>query len=205
MKKTKVLVAGLLAMAGIGGMTASIASQSNSRMALAEEVEVAEEEVVEEEQPAEEVKENWLKNVWDTYLLPTIASVSITSIVTAAISIVLMLKNRKTQKNYEVKVGDILAMVLKMTDQMFIYISMLAERNSQVKELLDALQQEHELAQKQIALFEEQKVGYENLRKSVVGLLDLEVELASINPDFVKSGFAEQLVELKVQLLKEKK
>lgn len=205
MKKTKVLVAGLLAMAGIGGMTASIASQSNSRMALAEEVEVAEEEVVEEEQPAEEVKENWLKNVWDTYLLPTIASVSITSIVTAAISIVLMLKNRKTQKNYEVKVGDILAMVLKMTDQMVIYISMLAERNSQVKELLDALQQEHELAQKQIALFEEQKVGYENLRKSVVGLLDLEVELASINPDFVKSGFAEQLVELKVQLLKEKK
>ena len=202
MKKRHIwTIAGLFAITTFGLCVFSATSSPKPMIAYAEET--PETEVVKENESEKAVEEttNKFKEIWETYLLPAILSVNLASVIGAATSIFLAVRNHKIHKDYEKKVANIVKIVVEMSGQLLQYAATLAERNSQVKALLDALSKSAELTQQQIALFEEQKKNYNDLKNAVISLVNLEVDLASSSPEFVKSGAAKRAIETKNQLI----
>ena len=217
MKKRKVLIAGLLAISGFCLFGFAAHSMNNQVVFAEEEVESSEPEVVDEseveteteaepevpEQSEDEAEKvtNKFKQIWETYLLPAVLSVNIGSIIATITSIALAIKNHTSHKDYTTKVTGIIRSVVELSTQMTTYIVLLAEKNETTQRLLDAVQEASDTTLKQIALFEEQKASYEKLKEAAVGLINIEVELAKVSPEFVTSGVAEKIVDLKTQLL----
>lgn len=215
MKKKHILVAGLLAVCGFCIFGTTVKAMNN-QVVYAEEEEVieseSEEEVVveSEEQPeivfvdnTEAVEEttNKFKEIWETYLLPAILSINVGAVVAVISAIFNAYRNHKSRKYYNDEIVKVVGVVLEMSKQMGVYIAMLAERNEKVQNLLNSLEANYELTEKQLALFNEQKKEYENLKNAVVALMNIETELAKSNPEFIKNGVAKQIVDLKTQLL----
>lgn len=216
MKKRKVLIAGLLAISGFC-LFGFAAHSMNNQVVFAEEEEVesSEPEVVEEseteteaepevqEQSEDEVEKvtNKFQQIWETYLLPAVLSVNIGSIIATITSIALAIKNHTSHRDYTTKVTGIIRSVVELSAQMTTYVVLLAEKNETTQRLLEAVKEASDVTLKQIALFEEQKASYEKLKEAAVGLINIEVELAKVSPEFVTSGVAEKIVDLKTQLL----
>lgn len=218
MKKKHILIASILAFTGLGMGLFAVRSAQPMMVRAEEEVEVSEEEIVvsseepeviSEEQPTSEedttgkvVEEttNKFKQIWESYLLPAILSVNITSLAAGIVSIFLAIRNSKTHKSYELKIASLSALVVSLSKQMLEYVKLLGERNETVAKLLEALKNAQATTETQIALYNEQRENFLQLQEAVVGLVNLEVELAKSNPELVKNGIASQIVELKDQL-----
>ena len=203
MKKKKILVisgAAILAMFGFAGTCVAMNKPAHNYIAHAEgEEEVNTTEIA--EQAAEETT-NKFKKIWETYLLPAVLSVNIGSIIATITSIIFAIKNYKNHQRYTYEIKDVAELVITLSKQMGEYIVMMMERNQKTADLLAALGSANEVVEKQMALINEEKTSFEELKKAVVALINVEAELAKNNPEFVKNGLAMQIVEMKNQLMK---
>ena len=199
MKKKKILVisgAAILAMVSFAGT--SMALKPSYNVAFAEEEPTSE---VVAEQPTEETT-NKFKEIWESYLLPAVLSINVASIVSAAITIVFAIKNFKNHRDYKEQVVKVVESVTELAKQMIAYSLEVSKRNEQVQNLLLALNESEKTVEKQMELIAEEKACFEELKKASLSLINLEVELAKANPEFVKNGLATQIVEIKNQLMK---
>lgn len=192
---------------------------STSRGVYAEGEETSEPVVVEEE-PAEEPKENWVKQTYDTYVVPLFASVSITSIGSAIICIVATaLKNKELNKK-------LLAMNEAFQERMeeANRKSMLAEEKlAEATEMLALAREGYALIKESDALNKETKeflvsnvnfilnkleenskeiAKIEQFKRVLALLVQLQTKVAKQSQEIVKSGIVDDVNEI-VALVKE--
>ena len=187
-----------------------------------EPVEVSEEPVVESsepeavvEQPVEEDKvtreeiEQKITAFKDTYLVPLLSGVSITTIISCGLTILFAFKNRKT--------NTLIAKVNAITqEQAKKAIDCVKEIEDQANLLLEQAQMYKDLAfemkdraieQSKVMLNQVNELKGEveklfEMKACMIMLINTQVELAKINPQVVSSGVVKQLEALNEQAKK---
>ncbi len=159
-----------------------------------------------EEQPAED-NEGWFKKNYETYIVPLLSGVSITSIVTMATTIIFtVVKNKKLDEK-----------VVKITNEANEKYNQAEEKLVEVKEILSEVHQIYELALKsdqlnnEVKNYIEQKTQYmvtvidqdserigkiDDLIKVLTLLTQLETKVAKQSQEVVKSGIIEDIDEI---------
>ena len=167
-------------------------------------------EVVVEEQPAEE--ENWFQKNYETYVVPLLGGVSITSILSMIVTIVFtVIKNKKLDQK-------VLAISKKANEK----YQQTEEKLVEVKEILGEVHEIYQLTlnnekvNSETKIFLKEKVKYmvtvvdknsekvnkiDNLVKVLTLLTQLQVKVYKQSAEIVKSGIIEDINEI-AQLVK---
>ena len=206
MKKKKVLIiggAGILAVFGFTLAGFALKTPANTHIAIAEETETVSSEDVDTAEIVEQATEettNKFKEIWQTYLLPALLSINITSVAAAIVSIILAVKNHNNHKKYNIKIETVVTIVGGLIDQMTQCLLLVAERNKQTENLIVALQEARDVAKQQIALVPKEADAFQKLANAVAAFVNVETELVKNDPNYVTSGVAAEIVEIKKQL-----
>lgn len=201
-------------------MCASAYASKQAVMVRAED-EITEPVVEEPEQPAEETSEptekeqfeEWLKSSYQTYVVPLLGGISITSVMTLIITVVFtIIKNKGLDKK-----------VIRITQEANTKYNEANEKYAECKEILVEVHQIYKLVVKSGEINEEakafikEKMDYaltvvdassaqvakiDNLVKVVALLAQIESKVAKQSGEVVKSGIVEDINELS-NLIKE--
>ena len=204
MKKKVICLLAVTSVLAIGVAT----SNSAIKPVYAEEEEPVV-EVVEEEKDVEEiVKEEWQK-FYDTFLVPLLSGISLTSVLSAIISIVMLVKRNSLDKKLRVDNDERLARAKQDLEEAKNMVSValdlvkeltvqMKEMNSQNAEFLKSIEEQANHIEKYMA---ETKV-LEEVKKCGVLIVKILCDLAASNPKFINSPQYKQIGVLKEQAQK---
>lgn len=207
MKKWRNLLFITLGLTFVVGFTSACTSKQ-AIMVRAEGEETT--EVVVEEQPAEE--ESWFQKSYETYVVPLLSGVSVTSILSMIVTIVFtVIKNKKLDEK-----------VLTITKNANEIYQQAENKLVEVKEILGEVHEIHRLTlnsekvNSEAKTFLEEKVKYmvtvvddnsekvnkiDDLVKVLTLLTQLQVKISKQSAEIVKSGIIEDINEI-TQLVK---
>lgn len=205
MKKRKLLMVGLFAFFSFGLCAFASVNSMRTEPVIAEEVPPEEDDdgelvIINSTDIAQEAAEettNKFKKIWETYLLPAILSVNLSSIAAAVVSVAFAIKNHKNHKDYKKQVDFVVDVVLKLLEAITNYIQLLEARNAQTAELVSKLDDTIAVVNNLMLQIDKNNVHFEKLKQANLGLINIETEIVKNNPDYVKNGLSSKVVEIK--------
>lgn len=166
------------------------------------------EELAQEEEPESKIKDAML-NFKDTFLVPLIGTVSISSLICGGISIAAALLNRKNNKVLKERIEkthDQIEKSLKIAAETISIAENVIERTKQInKNLEDSFE---ELGESNKHYVEEAKRLVESsekmleIKKCVVMLVEIQSEIVKHDPQAISNGLAKQISEINEQAKK---
>lgn len=202
------------------GGYAPLCAEEESSEVIEESSEPEEEPVVEEEQPVvveegqEEAKESWVENKFNTFVVPLLSGVSITSVVSALVCILMtLLKNRsldkkllEVNKEAEKRKAEADDVYKKANDKLLEVTEVLklirevskdvAEDNALNREVKEYVKKSLSSMLSMIEENNKEVVKIEKIKSVLAILVQLEAKVAKQSSEVIKSGIIEDINKL---------
>lgn len=175
---------------GVAIMTATAPAFSVARAEENQETEVVEEN---------EEKKSWeetLKDFKDSYLVPILGSVSITSVVSLCVSIVCSVFNRKTNKLIKLSNADTISLCTNVVKSATALITEVHQGNA----ITDAtknmfLEQTNNLIER-MELLAKKSEKVAEIKDVIACLVEVQNEIYKLDPKAITSGVSEKIAKL---------
>lgn len=194
MKKRKLGYLGLFALCGV--CFVGLTSMKAPSKAVEEEVIV---EVVEEPKEEEDVKAK-IENFVNTYLVPLLSGVSITSVVGMLVSVVFACLNRRTNKLIKQSNKETIELSMEILKNSTNLINELNESNSISKVTRDQFVENTTALSEKVAGLTDKTEELLKMKAILITLVEVQKELAKIDPKAITSGVSQAIEKLNEQI-----
>ena len=194
MKKIKFLLLGVAAL----GISGGIVTSANVPLAPVRAEEAAEAE----EETEKKTFGDWAKEKYESYIVPAVASVSITSVLSMAISIAFAILNRSTNKKIKLSNEETIALAIKTMSVATELINTMNAEQKLSEETKKALMLKSKEVLDKIAEMIDKTEKMAEMKEVLILLSGMIVELSQADKKAVSSGVASKIAELDNQLKK---
>lgn len=191
-----------LAMFGIGGSAVAVANAPINMVRAEGEDSSTTSEVVETTEEEENTVSDWLKDKYETFIVPAFAGVSVASVISVIVSVAFAILNRKTNVKIKASNEETVDVALKIVNLASDIIETARVGNAISADSKKAFLEKADEITMKIAEMTEQTEKMLEIKELVILMSRVITEMAKVDENAVTSGVAKELAKLDKQIQK---